>query len=174
MMKLSRRERYAVVLGGIVLAGFLVIKLIVMPYLDSRQQLQRTLRSKTETMEEMIALKAQVERLRNQAEQVKEQFANRPPGFKLYSFLDGLAGRAEIKRYISYIKPSNVDDKDSPYQISMVEMKLQGITLKQLIPYLHMVETSDNVVFIRRMSITKTGKDKEVIDAILQVETYDI
>jgi len=86
--------------------------------------------------------------------------------------LDQLAGEAGIKDHIAYMKPSKSRPKNSPYNLSMVELKLQGISIKQLTPYLYMVETSKNMVFIRRISITKTGKEG-MIDAILQVETFE-
>ncbi len=53
-------------------------------------------------------------------------------------------------------------------------MKLQGLSMKQLSPYLYKVETSKNSVFVRRLSITKKGKEEGFIDVILQVETYEI
>jgi len=52
-------------------------------------------------------------------------------------------------------------------------MKLQGLTLQQLTSYLHMVETSKNMVNIKRLSISKTGKIENLIDAVLQVETAE-
>jgi len=52
-------------------------------------------------------------------------------------------------------------------------MKLQGLTLQQLTSYVHMVETSKNMVNIKRLSISKTGKQAGFIDAVLQVETAE-
>ena len=72
------------------------------------------------------------------------------------------------------MKPSTSAQKNSPYKISQVEMKLQGITLRQLTTYLHMVELSKNMVYIKKLSILKTGKPKGFVDAVLQVETTEM
>jgi len=73
------------------------------------------------------------------------------------------------------MKPSKSEQKDSQFKLSAVEMKIQGINMKQLTPYLYMVETSKNSVFVRRVSITKKGEGEEgFIDVVLQVETYEI
>jgi general secretion pathway protein M len=71
------------------------------------------------------------------------------------------------------MKPSTTVQKNSSYKISQVEMKLQSITLQQLTAYLHMVETSKNMVNIKRLSISKTGKQEDYINAVLQVETFE-
>jgi len=53
-------------------------------------------------------------------------------------------------------------------------MKLQMISMEQLITYLHAVETSPNMVNVRRLSISRAGKDKGVIDAVMEFETVDM
>jgi len=37
-----------------------------------------------------------------------------------------------------------------------------------------MVETSRNMIYINKLSILKTGKEKGFVDAVLQVETSEI
>ncbi len=174
MIKMSKRERNMVTVAVIAIAIFMIIQFGVIPLKGKRERMARALDSKTDTLTQMIQLKAQYETLTGNARQARIQFDEREPGFTLFSFLDRLAGQAGIKDHISYMKPSRSEDKESPYRLSLVEMKLQDIDLKQLTPYLHMVETSKNVVYIRRMSITKNRKDEGVVDAILQVETYEL
>jgi general secretion pathway protein M len=174
MGKLNKREQIAVSVAAVVVLIFLVAQFIVAPYKEKQERLARSLQTKTEALREMKALKAQYEALTEKARMSKVRFDRREQGFTLFSFLDRLASETGVKDHITYMKPSKVDDEDTPYRISLVEMKLQDITMKQLTPYLHKVETSKNVVFIRRMSITRTGRDEALIDAVLQVETYEV
>jgi general secretion pathway protein M len=53
-------------------------------------------------------------------------------------------------------------------------MKLQNTTLKELTAYLYRVETSENIVFIKRLSISKTVKQAGFINAVLQAETSEM
>lgn len=69
------------------------------------------------------------------------------------------------------MRPSTSKPKDSPYEISQVEMKLQSITMEQLTTYLHKVETSKDIVFVKRLSVSKDSKQEGFINAVLQVET---
>ncbi len=172
--KLSRRERYAIYGGCCAVLLFILVRLIIFPTVDKRQHLRRALQVKTKMLEEMIALKSEYDVISTEADVSKVRFANREKGFTLFSFLDRLSGEAGIKNNIVYMKPSTSVQKNSPYKISLVEMKIQGLTLEQLTVYLHMVETSENSVNIKRLSISKKNKQEGFIEAILQVETFEI
>ena len=172
--KLTRREKYSIYAASGVICLFVLIHFIVFPTVGKRERLKRTLQVKTKILEEMIALKSEYDAINKKTDLSKVHFAGRETGFTLFSFLDKLTGEAGIKDHITYMKPSTSVQKNRPYKISKVEMKLQGLTLQQLTSYLHMVETSKNMVRIKRLSISKTGKQEGFIDAVLQVETSEM
>jgi general secretion pathway protein M len=171
--KLTKRERYSIyALSGAIFL-FIVIQFIVFPSIDKRKRLRRELQVKTNVLSEMIVLKSDYGEIEKRTHASSARFANRAKGFTLFSFLDRLTGEARIKEYVTYMKPTTTVQKNSPYKISQVEMKIQGLTLQQLITYLYMVETSKNMVHVRRLSIVKAGKPEGFIDAVLQVETIE-
>jgi len=173
LRKLTKRERVAVygLLGVVCL--FIVIRFFVFPSIEKRERLKRALQVKAESLEEMIALKSEYSAINQTADLSRMGLESREKDFTLFSFLDRLSGVAGIKERVTYMKPSTNVQKDSPYKISQVEMKLQSLTLEQLTTYLHMIETSKNMVYIKRLSILKTGKQEGFIDAVIQVETVE-
>jgi general secretion pathway protein M len=66
------------------------------------------------------------------------------------------------------------EGKDSPYKISQVEMKLKGLTLDQVTQYLYKIETSRNMVNIKRISLTKSDDKEGILNVTLQVETLEV
>ncbi|MDH4205967.1 MAG: hypothetical protein OEV45_10600 [Desulfobacteraceae bacterium] len=173
IQKLTKREKYAIyALSGAILL-FILIQFIVFPSIDKRKRLKRTLQVKEDALLEMIALKSDYNAIEKRTNLAKVRFENREKGFTLFSFLDSLTGKARIKEYVTYMKPSTTVQKDNSYKISQVEMKLKGLTLQQLTTYLHMVETSKNMVYIKRLSISKTGEQESFVDVVLQVETVE-
>jgi len=171
--KLTKREKYIIyALSGAILL-FILIQFIVFPSIDKRKRLKRTLQVKEDALSEMIALKSEYDAIEKRTNLAKVSFENREKDFTLFSFLDSLTGKARVKEYVTYMKPSTTVQKNNLYKISQVEMKLQGLTLQQLTTYLHMVETSKNMVYVKRLSISKTGKLEGFIDAVLQVETVE-
>ena len=69
------------------------------------------------------------------------------------------------------MKPSNPQGT-GPYKESMIEMKLEGITLNQLVGYLYRIESPENIIGIKRISIKENKKESGYLDAILQVLTF--
>ncbi len=170
MKRLSQRERYAVLGGLLALSGFILVQFVILPAREEKARLKRMVQFKTEVLRDMKRLNAEYETLMKTAERQKRRYAGRPKGFTLFAFLDKLARETGIKDHIAYMKPSRSTPQNG-LKISVVEMKLQAITLDQLIKYLYGMETSDNMVTLKRASFIKKGKDRPAIDAILQVET---
>lgn len=173
-IKLSKREKYSIYLIAGFICLFVFFQFILFPFIDERDRLKRTIKVKTKILKEMIVLKSEYDMIKKKSGLSKNLIAMRKKGFTLFSFLDKNTGEAGIKDHISYMKPSSSVQKNSKYKISLVEMKLQAITLEQLTTYLYKIETSKNNVFIKRISITKTGKQEQFINAVLHVETIEI
>ncbi len=172
--KLTRREKYSLYTVSGIICLFIFMQFIVLPVFDKQDRLKRSLKVKTKILQHMIALKSEHDAIIQRTDLSEVHFENREKGFTLFSFLDKLSGKAGIKDHITYMKPSTTVQKNSPYKTSRVEMKLRGLTLQQLTVYLHMVETSKNMVNVKRLSISKGGKQEGFIDVVLQVETSEI
>ncbi|MFO7686764.1 MAG: type II secretion system protein GspM [Desulfobacterales bacterium] len=170
---ITKREKYAVWLAGALIAVVIVMQAIVLPLADKRRQLNRQIEVQTQALKEMLVLKAEYEGIRNIADADKGKIAERSSGFTLFSFLDTLAGQVGLKDRIAYMKPSKTTIENSPYALSVVETKLQNITMKQLTSYLYRIETSNNLVRVKGLSISKTGKQAGTVDAVLMAETFD-
>ncbi len=61
---------------------------------------------------------------------------------------------------------------DEDLQESIVEMKLQQISLKQLVDFLKLIESPEKVVSVKRISIQESGKEKGLLEVILQIVTF--
>jgi len=172
--KLNKRERYAIIAATSIVGIFLCVQFIIGPFLDRTEKKKNMLRAKAAMVEQMRQMQAEYESLTQKAHISESRFRNREKGFTLFSFLDRLAGEAGVKDRISYMKPSKKIEKDSPYKISIVEMKLDAITLEQLANYLYGVETSENMVEVKKISISKTDVKQGLLTAVLQVETVEL
>ena len=172
--KLNKRERYAIMIAVGVVGIFLIVQLVIDPIFSQTEQKKKNLQTKSVMLEQMRQWQAEYDGLTQKANLSKSHFRNRQKGFTLYSFLNQLAGEAEIKDRITNMKPTKKAQKNSPYKLSQVEMKLDAVTLEQLTNYLYRVETSKNMVEIKKISITKTDKKQGLITAVLQVETVEL
>ncbi|MCP4348038.1 MAG: hypothetical protein GY795_21255 [Desulfobacterales bacterium] len=173
MKKWNRRERYAVFFMVIFLCITGISMFVVSPFIEKRKVVKRKLKAKTNTLYKMLVLKSEYDALKKKGEIAEKRISKRPKNFKLNIFLNDLTSRTGIKDNVEHMKPSKSEQKNSQYKLSIVDMKLKGITLKKLTPFLYKIETSKNMIFIKRLSITKKRRNEGVVDAVLQVETFE-
>jgi general secretion pathway protein M len=170
-MKLAKREKYLVSFAASAIALFLIFQFLIFPFFEERKRIQRGIRAREDGLKEMVKLGAEYQIHKKGFQGIKQILARREKGFTLFSFLEKAAGESELKGHIKYMKPS--DSKGTgPYKESMVEMKLEGITLNQLVGYLYRIESPENIVSIKRISIQENKKESGYLDTILQVLTF--
>jgi general secretion pathway protein M len=171
--KLTRREKLAVFTATGIICFFIISQLMIVPLLNKRSKMAQSVVRKKGVLSEMMVLKAEYDEIDKKGDVFKGRLNRRPKGFTLFSFLDELAGQSGIKENIIYMKPKTINQPGGRYKKTLVEMKCQGITTEQLTNYLHGVETSKNMISIKRLSVSKKGKKDESISAVLQVEAIE-
>lgn len=171
--RLNRREQVVVYIGGVILLVFILVQFMIVPLFKQHHQLERMVARKAVELNEIHKLRQEYDVLKGAANRSTRHFSRREKGFTLFSFLDTLAGTAGVKDKISYMKPSSIKQPDSPYKKSQVEMKLDQITMDQLTRVLHGIETSKNMVVVKRLSISRKGKTQGTISVVIQAETLE-
>ncbi|MFZ0726122.1 MAG: hypothetical protein WAM61_10060, partial [Desulfobacterales bacterium] len=170
---ITKREKYVIWAAVGLIAVVILLQAVIFPLVDKQRQMDRQIAFQTQALKEMLVLKAEYEGIKKIADSEKGRVAGRSSGFTLFSFLDTLAGQVGLKDRIAYMKPSKTTLENSPYDLSIVETKLQNITMKELTSYLYRIETSNNLVRVKGLSISKTGRQAGTVDAVLMAETFD-
>lgn len=167
-MALSKRDRTTLMIGGVVLLLFIVVQFVLFPLIDKRKRLARSIAVREREIVEMQSMQQKYGQLHEQSNGLEKQLKNRADGFSLFSFLEKMATQSAIKDHIAYMKPSSVTGEGMLRQI-MVEMKLQSIGIQQLVDFLNHIESPENVVTIKRISIQENRKEKGTLDVLIQV-----
>ncbi|MBR9982472.1 MAG: type II secretion system protein M [Desulfatitalea sp.] len=171
---LQRRDKIALTVAAAVLGLFILAQLIIFPPLDRRARLKQQILTQTRALQEMQLLSAEYRAVSQTAFNTEAQLKARPAGFTLFSFLDALAGQSGVKQNIVHMRPSTTNLKGSPYSLSLVELRIDALTMQQLVAFLHGVETSPHSIWIRRISLTRGEKEEDLINVILQAETFQL
>ncbi|MCF8055899.1 MAG: type II secretion system protein M [Desulfocapsa sp.] len=169
--RMAKREKLMV--GGLIVmvTALLFFSLIVSPLLDSRQLLQKSLAQKQVELQKIRDLQKEYQVLQHTSGDIQERLKKRPEKFTLFAFIEQQATAAGIKQQINYLKPSEVESK-GPLRESRVDMKLQKITLADLVKFLEGVESYEKVVSVSRISIQEYGKEEGYLNAVLQIVTF--
>ncbi len=170
---LDTREQRVLFAGILFVVCFLLFQFVVSPFLESRTKIEKSIARKRSELVKILKLQKEYEVLRSEAGGVRVKLSQRAPDFTLFTFLDKQATTAKVKKRIKYMKPSTSEGNDNLNQ-SVVEMKLQKVTLKSLVLFIRLVESVDNVVSIRRISIQQSGREPGYLDVILQIMTFEL
>ncbi|MGD8725600.1 MAG: type II secretion system protein GspM [Desulfobacterales bacterium] len=173
LKKLNRRDKYIVYGVGCLLGLLVIVQFIIRPFFENKNQLERTLQTRIAEFTQMRQLQAEYKALKGKMQMSQVRVNQRQKGFTLNSFLVQTAGQVGIKDRISSMKPSTTTQKNSNFKVSRVEMKLDAISLEQLTAFLLGVETSPNMVMVRKLSISKQDKNAGLINVIMQAETIE-
>ena len=170
-MQLAKREKYLVTLAVVAMVLALVIQFAIMPFVDKRERYKNNVTVQQNNLQQISALQQEYLLLQQDSDTLTQRLKNRPQNFTLFSFLEKAAGDSGVKNNIKSMKPS-ASAGQGLFKESLVEMKLERITLGQLVGYLQLIESPDNLVGIKRISIQTNKMEKQFLDVVLQVLTF--
>jgi general secretion pathway protein M len=165
------RERIIVSVGGAIVAAALVFLLIVDPLLASIDKLDRQAKRKAKDSQE-LALVAQ-EYLLKQARLAKlEQRMPSPPAqFSLLAFMEEATTTAQIRDRIVGMQPQAPITVQG-YQETSVDLRLDGVSLPQLLALLVAIEHAPYDVQVRHLQMKPKYDNPVNLDATLKIVTY--
>ncbi len=160
------------VTAGLAFAGaVLIVQLIVLPYFEARQKVRSAITAGEKALRELTVLGAEYGVLRQRSEEIRRASERRPPGFTLFSYLEKRAGEAAVKTNIRSLTPL-ASAPTGAYEETAVEMKLDRLTMRQLTDFLYRVESPEEMIRVRRISVVKMKESPEYLSALIQVFTY--
>ncbi len=171
MHNFSNREKYVLISGVLFLILFFGICFGIAPIFEKRDTYKRILKEKQIALEEMMTLQHQFLAVSSDLDTRKKALANRKEGFSLFSFLDAEAQKSGLKDKVAYMTPSSKKMEKSDYSMDTVKFKLTEVYLKELMDLISHIETPENGVNITALLLTKTGKNNDRLDAVIETET---
>ena len=145
--------------------------MIIFPFFESRARLKTDLEKNENDIKKLAVLRSKYQAGKRDSINLERALATRKKGFTLFSHLEKAAGDAKVKDRIKYMKPST-SRSSGEFKESMVEMKLEGITLEELTGYLYRIEEPEQFIAVKRISVTDNKKEAGYLDSILQVMTF--
>ena len=170
--RLERREKWFLG-GGIGFVGcFILVQLVVVPFFEAKNTLEKAILRKESDVLMIAQLSEEYFALKQEEGGIQIGIDRRSEGFSLFTYLDQQAELSQVKKQISSMKPSLIEG-DGLLNEAVVEVNMQRVNLQSLVDFLLLVESSENVVFVRRISIQESGRKQGLLDAIMQIVTFE-
>ncbi len=171
--RLEKREKWILLFGIFFVTGFIVLQAIVLPYMEARKTMTRSLSRNESELVGIELLRQEYLDLKSRQGDIEKRLAERTPGFSLFSFLEEQAAATKVKNRVTYMKPT-ANEIDEGFNESIVEMKMERVTLDQLVAFLVKIESEEKIVSIQRISIQENGQEDGLLDSVLSIKTFEL
>ncbi|MBP7341502.1 MAG: hypothetical protein PHG54_11765 [Smithellaceae bacterium] len=169
--RLDDRQRRLAVFAAAGLIVFLLLALVVFPLCDAKARIRKSIAANTKKFEEMKVLDAEFAASDAQIARIKRAVASRLPEFTLFGHLEKKAAAAGVKGAIRQMN-SLPGVRSASFEESLVDLKLDKITIAQLADFLYQIESPEEMVGIRRISVEKMKESPEYLSVQLLVASY--
>lgn len=173
LQRLSKRERFLLAVGVLFVLGFVFHQLIADPFLTKKQRLERSLQTKAANVLEMKLLQKEYQQISENKRDIMGRLQSRSPEFSLFTFVEQQIDTFRMKERVTSIKPG-VSDYQEGVRQALIDLKIEGIVLAQLVDFLASIESFDKVVFVERIVVQNNSREDGLLDVMLSVLTFEI
>jgi general secretion pathway protein M len=160
--RLSPREQRLVALFAALLVLSAAYLFVVEPVIAGRARVRQRVETLQRDLATMQQLALRIKRL--QADLGAASAAGAAADFSLFAFVDKAAAAAVSRESIASMNPSTRALRDG-YVESAVELRVNGVTLPEIVSLLERMEESTQPVYIKRLEIKRRYDDKTHFDA---------
>jgi len=168
ILRLTPREKLLVVASTVLVAGWALFAFTVKPVIARMETLKRTIPQKQSELAKLRARGAEYVLLRDSLANLQAKVASQDKEFELLPFLESLIGQSGLAEKVSKMKPYTVP-LGSNYREIIVEIKLDNVTLSQLVDFLWKVESSRALVKAKSLHIKKNPTNPDKLDSTFEI-----
>ena len=165
--RLSPRER-VLVGGGAAIGAVVLVWALAGVLAERRTTLQAQIAASERDLTEMGRLRDQYLQLRAERDVVRRKLERGGTDFSLFSHLEGVTRDVVSRERVAAMNPSTRTVAED-LQEEDVEMRLSGVSLREVVALLYRVETTDLPLLVSRIQMKKRFDQPFVYDATLVI-----
>ncbi len=166
MIRLSRREKLLGVAVAVLVSAWLLFAFAVKPAIERTETLTRVISEKQDELQKLRARSNEYIFLRDSLGNLYTKVASQEKEFELLPFLESLiqeCGLTAVKM------EQHVSQLDPKYYETIVEIRLEALTLRQLVDFFRKVESSEVLARIKSLYIKKNLTNKDLLDSVVEI-----
>ena len=168
MIRLTRREKLLAVALAILVGGWSLFAFAVKPAIARTSTLRRVINEKQDELEKLRARSDEYISLGNNLGKVRSKVASQEKGFELLPFLESMIRENGLTKKMTTMKP-RVLQLGAGHSETIVEIRLENLTLKQLVDFLRNVESSNALAKTKSLYIKKNLTNTETLDSVIEI-----
>ena len=157
-----------VIVGGLAVVLSLLYFAIVAPYRSAMSRLDRQIAARSVQLHEVKVLQGRYLQLQSQMNQVTRLLGKRQD-FSALTFIEGLVEQTAGRENLLSMRPQSPETRNE-FTIDSVEIKLERLTLKQLLELLLGFEGATMPMQVKSLTLKQRFDDRSLLDASMTVK----
>lgn len=166
---LAPRERWLVLGAAAMVAIAIVLLGVVNPLISAGNRAELRVTNAEDQLVAVDQLRRRYEDVNTRLSRVEERIRQGPKG-EIFTTLEKLARDSTVK--VDSMEPRTSPASDS-YAETKVQVVLKGVTLAQLVNYLHRIETAPQVLSVKSLRIRTRQDRPEMLDVTFTVSSFE-
>jgi len=168
MIRLTRREKLLAVALAIFAGGLALFTFAVKPAIERTETLRRVISEKQDELQKLHAASSEYIFLRDSLDNLRAKVASQKKGFELLPFLESLIREHGLAKKVATMK-QQVLQLGPSHSETIVEVRLENLTLKQLIDFLRKVESSEVLARTKSLYVKKNLTNPDLLDSVVEI-----
>jgi general secretion pathway protein M len=169
---LARRERVILAGGAAVGVLSLLFVLVVDPWITRLERLDRQIARAHREMRDLGTMGAQFDSLRRRLAVLEAKLASGQGRFSLLPFLEEAAAGARMRDRLAAMRPQS-NPPAQGYRETVVEVRLEGVLLQEILDLLVALENSPYLLQIKRVQMKPRFDSPHLLEATLLVSAQE-
>lgn len=169
--KLNGKQRRLVGGVAIFIAMALILELTFFPFWEAKKKLAHAINTHQKKLTEMKELETEFKAVEAKMAAIRRSASTRGADFTLFSYLEKKAAQANVRGRIKQMNSSK-GIQTASFEESLIDMRLDKITIKQLTDFLYFAESPADLIRIKKITISKMKESPEYLSAQLQIAYY--
>ena len=169
--KLDAKQRKLVTGAAILVLIALILEIAVFPFWEAKAKLTKAIQVNQKKLSEISKLDAEFTLQEAAMARTKNALSARSADFTLFAYLEKKATQANVRGRIKQMNSSKGIQSIS-LEESLIDMKLEKMTIKQLTDFIYFVESPADLVKIKKITINKMKESPEYLSAQLQISSF--
>ena len=170
---LQSRERLFIGGAGAALVLFLIFKLAIDPLFKHSSELDRQIVTARRQLAELRTMQQEYQRQKSVVDNINSQL-KRQQNFAIVSRLEELARQTGIQPNKILSMRQAPSTPNEMYNEESIEVKMDGVTLEQLVRYLYQIEHSPQLLKIKRLDIKPHLDNRQLLNTVFRVSAFTL
>jgi len=164
-VKLEAKDKKTLIIGGSAAAAILLYALVLSPFMEDLGRKRDLIPKKQREVEEMKKLRDDYRVIQQQLQAAQEAASKRGP---LLTEIENLTKRANLNSKIVSLKPQ-LGTQTGDFKESLVEIKLDNITLYDVVNYVYLLEKTG--IRVRKLSFKPRYDNLKLLNTTILVSS---